>query len=184
MLPSDVPAQKGEVMQSEVEIIAPLKTRRQYTDREKAEALALLDINDGNFYRTARELAMPRHTLIRWANGEGINRDVLLLQQQKTLEYGGRFGELLEVILDSITPEDLEKASLKDKFISAAVAFDKRQLAYGQPTQINESIKDNLEAVLARWIAAAAKRGHTVTRDEAVAKMIELRPETRRYLTE
>ncbi len=156
--------------------------RRVYSDREKAEALALLDINGGNFYRTAQALGIPRADIQHWAKGKGVSADVSILRQQKTLEYGTRFGELMEMILDSVTPADLERASLKDKFISAAVAFDKRQLAFGQPTQINESIRDSLEAVLARWIAVAAERGHTVTRDEAVAKMIELRPETKRYL--
>jgi hypothetical protein len=115
----------------------PIK-RRVYSDREKAEALALLDTNDGNFYRTAQQSGIPRSVLQHWAKGGGLSADVPLLRQQKTLEYGGRFGELLEVILDSVSPEDLRKASLKDKFISAAVAFDKRQLAYGQPTQLTE----------------------------------------------
>jgi hypothetical protein len=115
----------------------PIK-RRVYSDREKAEALALLDTNDGNFYRTAQQSGIPRSVLQHWAKGGGLSADVPLLRQQKTLEYGGRFGELLEVILDSVSPEDLAKASLKDKFISAAVAFDKRQLAYGQPTQLTE----------------------------------------------
>ncbi len=155
--------------------------RRQYSDREQAEALALLDANDGNLYRTAQELGIPRSSLQQWAKGQGISADVPLLRHQKTLEYGTRFGEMVEIILDSVTPEDLAKASLKDKFISAAVAFDKRQLSYGEPTTIHNQA-DSYNAMAERIYKAALERGEDVTLEMVEIRIVERKPEARRYL--
>ena len=124
---------------------------------------------------------MPRHTLIRWANGEGVNRDVLHMQQQKTLEYGTRFGEMLEMILDSVTPEDLARASLKDKFISAAVAFDKRQLSYGEATQIHGQA-DSYQQMAERIFKRALERGEDITLEAVKIRIVERKPEARQYL--
>ncbi len=166
-------------MQQETEI--ELVKRRQYSDREKAEALALLDANGGNLYRTAQELNIPRTSLQQWAQGQGISADVPLLRHQKTLEYGTRFGELMEMILDSVTPEDLARASLKDKFISAAVAFDKRQLAYGEATQIHGQA-DSYQQMAERVYKRALERGEDVTLEMVKLRIVERKPEARQYL--
>jgi hypothetical protein len=119
--------------------------------------------------------------LQQWSRGQGISADVPLLRQQKTLELGARFGELAEIILDSVTPEDLAKASLKDKFISAAVAFDKRQLSHGEPTQIHDRTLE-WQGIADRILKQALERGEEVTIEQVKMKIVERKPEARRYL--
>ena len=57
--------------------------RRQYTDAERAAALAALDANADNVRRTARETGIPHGTLRRWARGEGVTRAGAQLRTQK-----------------------------------------------------------------------------------------------------
>ncbi len=39
---------------------------RHYTDEQRTEALAALDLNGGNAARKADKLGIPRPTLVRW----------------------------------------------------------------------------------------------------------------------
>lgn len=41
-------------------------TRRTYSKAQQAEALVMLDTEDGNAYRVARDLDIPRPTVQRW----------------------------------------------------------------------------------------------------------------------
>ncbi len=84
-------------------------------------------------------------------------------------------------ILDSVTPEDLEKASLKDKFISAAICYDKNALASGQPTQIHSQI-ESYNAMAERIYKRAIERGDEITLEMVKARIVERKPEARRYL--
>lgn len=46
--------------------------KRTYSEVFKAEALAKLALNQGNVKATARQLAMPRHTLLQWRDKTAI----------------------------------------------------------------------------------------------------------------
>lgn len=46
-------------------------SRVKYSDDEKASALTLLAVNNGNVKRAARVLGVPRSTLTAWARGRG-----------------------------------------------------------------------------------------------------------------
>ena len=71
-------------------------------------------------------------------------------------------------ILEAITPADIEKASLRDKVLSAAIATDKALLLDGQPTEIL-SIKqmENLDELAGMMLAEAKRRGQTPRVNEA-----------------
>jgi len=51
-----------------------------------------------------------------------------------TERFAGKLEATAERILDSVTAADIEKASLRDKAISAGIFFDKTRLARGQST--------------------------------------------------
>lgn len=59
------------------------RTKRQYTEDDKAVALAFLDSNNGNLDRTAKTTGIPRNTLRRWKLGEGVTEPVSNLRHQK-----------------------------------------------------------------------------------------------------
>lgn len=65
------------------------------------------------------------------------------IERQQTEDYKGNradfFAGMQEKIVASITQEDLQKASLRDKIISAGVLYDKERLERGQSTS-NQSV--------------------------------------------
>jgi transposase-like protein len=99
--------------------------KRQYTDAEKASALALLQANAGNVTRTCRDLGIPAATLRDWRDGEGVNHAVAEIREGKIEE------------LD--TKEVISRASGKDAVIAAATATDKMRLLQNKPTAINSN---------------------------------------------
>ena len=46
------------------------RSRRRYTESQKAEALAILVANEGNIKGTARRLQIPEKTLAGWRDEE------------------------------------------------------------------------------------------------------------------
>ncbi len=109
---------------------------RTYAERERAEALAALDLNEGNVHRTAGQLGIPYRTLAEWAKGRGVAADVSRLRQVKKGELSAKFEGLAHTIVDSVTPEDIRKASLRDKMIAVGILTEKVLLLRGRPTQI------------------------------------------------
>ena len=137
--------------------------RRQYSDADKASALAALDANGGNVARTARELSIPRQTLDSWTNERGINHDVPELRQEKR----GELAEQLEAIAytlagDLVKQDKRELATLQQIATSLGIVVDKMQLLRGKPTAINEEVSDSRERLarlLDRHAAATAASG-------------------------
>lgn len=120
-----------------------MKEKRQYTDEEKATALAHLQANGGDVSRTSRELGIPRTTLQQWRDGIGVNKAVPLIRQEKT--------EALDVLFERVAylyigraqeTSAVEKTSGKDAIITAATAVDKLRLLRGQSTEITEERSD------------------------------------------
>jgi hypothetical protein len=109
---------------------------RTYTDTERAEALAALDSNNGNVEHTAQQLEMPRKTLEEWAKGRGVTAAVEELRVLKRGELSDKFEALAHTIVDSVTPEDIAKASLRDKTIAVGILTEKVRLLRDQPTVI------------------------------------------------
>jgi transposase-like protein len=99
--------------------------QRSYSEDEKASALALLDGNGGNVFRTARQLDMPRATLQEWRDGRGVNADVLTRRQGKKAELSARYESLVHDVLDVLTPAKLKDAGVRDLAVVVGVFTDK-----------------------------------------------------------
>lgn len=118
------------------------KNRTEYSDIFKAKALAALDSNGGNVSRTARELKIPRVTLIEWRNSNGINEDVTKLRQEEKETLAELLEEAARETIKSITQDIKDgKGELQQKSITAAILLDKHQLLTGRPTARNENIE-------------------------------------------
>ncbi len=114
--------------------------KRQYSESDKATALALLAANAGNITRTARETGFPATTLRQWRDGEHINEEVTLLRDQKKEELADLFERVARLYLDrALAPDTVSETKGKDAVIAAATAIDKMQLLKGAPTAINQN---------------------------------------------
>jgi len=114
--------------------------QRQYTEADKATALALLAANGGNVFRAAKELGIPESTLRKWKNGEGVNAAVAGTCEKKKAELFDLFEEVSRLYLGRAkSREAVNKTSGRDAVIAAATALDKMRLIQNKPTTISRS---------------------------------------------
>lgn len=106
--------------------------RRQYSDNDKAAALAALDANGGNVKRTAREMSLAVSTLKRWRDGQ-VNDDVTALRPQKRAELAAVIREELYAILE-LLPEKRDDATYSQLATAAGIFTDKLRLLNGEDT--------------------------------------------------
>jgi transposase-like protein len=123
--------------------------KRQYSDKGKAEILAVLDSNKGNVSLTARQTGVPRATLQEWRNGR-ISSDVPEIRQIKKEELSDVFERVARQYLDrALSDEATNDTKGKDAVIAAATATDKMQLLRGKPTAIvAESARNTVQDIV------------------------------------
>jgi hypothetical protein len=150
--------------------MARQRQRRDYSDDERAEALAVLDANGGNLSRTAREVGVPRKTLAQWVTGRAALRVADLRQRKKGLLADALedFGwQVIEALAGRV-----EQGNLVQLATTLGIAVDKMQLLRGKPTSINNDGLTDVERVVriaaladaarARRDGPAADGGHPV----------------------
>jgi hypothetical protein len=134
--------------------------RREWLDREKAEALAALDANGGNIAQTSRQLGIPRSTLTLWRSG-GVTEEVADICHLKKADLADRLETIAHLILDGL-PDKVGASSLKDAAVAFGVVVDKRQLLLEKPTSITRddgiTDTDRAERVAALLDAARERR--------------------------
>lgn len=134
--------------------------RREYSDEDKATALAALDANGGNVQRTARTLGIPEPTLRGWARKRGIHPTVVELHDQKKGSLADELEEIAEKLAGAM-PGKVAEASLQQTATSLGIVIDKMQLLRGQPTNITDdaSLTDAERATrIVRLLDAARTR--------------------------
>jgi len=116
--------------------------QRKYSDREKAEALAIVDMHAGNVHKASQMTGIPDSTLSEWYAGRrGINGDIPGLRQNHKTELVDLFDSVLRATLESmLTDGSMQRANFQQKGIVAGILYDKRALILGQPTSITESL--------------------------------------------
>lgn len=107
--------------------------RRQFSDNDKAAALAALDANGGNVYRTAQQLGIPRKTLEGWSKDRGVHPEVADLRQQNAKQLHELFLEELYAIA-GLLAEKRHEATYSQLATAAGIFTDKLQLLTGQAT--------------------------------------------------
>jgi transposase-like protein len=107
--------------------------RRQYSDAEKATALAALDANGGNVQGTAETLGIPESTLSGWAKGRGTNGDVPKLRDIKKKDLADELEGIAYKLAKAI-PDKIEEATLQQVTTSLGITIDKMQLLRGEAT--------------------------------------------------
>ena len=121
---------------------------RQFTEDERASAIATLTANRGNAKRTARNLGIPRTTLRQWVGRAKSSTAVPAKTSPAVVDaYKGRlarkFEEFADLALDEV-PSRIPTMSGRDLLFQAAIATDKVLLLRGQATNRTESLKISL----------------------------------------
>ena len=140
-------------------------SKRQYSDNDKAIALATLDANDGSIRVTAKMLRLPETTLSDWANNRGINPEVTEIRAVKKAELADKLEEVARALTDNILQRAQSDFSvltpLKDFAVSLGIAIDKMQVLKGKPTSINQDVSDRTNEERANRILELVKPART-----------------------
>lgn len=121
-------------------------SKRQYSDNDKALALATLDANGGNVQQTAKALKIPESTLTDWANNRGVNPEVTEIRDQKKAELAEKLENVAHALTDNILIRAESELSvlvpMKDIATSLGIIVDKMQLLKGAPTAISKDVSE------------------------------------------
>jgi len=115
-------------------------SKRRLDDKEKAR-IEMLSANGATPSRIGRELQRSHHTI----QGHLAKPETQERVEDAKKVLAKRYEEEARRILDSITPEDITKASLLQKATSSAICTDKSLALSGQALSIDVHIL--LEAV-------------------------------------
>jgi hypothetical protein len=133
------------------------RKKRQYSDSQKAEYLAALDLNGGNVNGTAKQLGIPSKTLENWSLGKNQHPDVANMGGEKKEQLVDRMDKIVHQLLDVI-PDKIPEANLTQLSTAYGIMYDKIRLERGQPTSITESSVDECFRRLLQLADAAKQR--------------------------
>ena len=133
------------------------KPRRYYSDREKAEALAIYDAC-GSLTETSKACGIADSTLSQWVRGnQGVSSpDIPLLRngiQINSQQLAERFDRIAllatgHVISRLENQQRANKTPIPHLMTAAGISVDKSQLLKGQPTSIVENVESHQVLVI------------------------------------
>lgn len=130
--------------------------KRQYSDAEKAAALAFLDFNGGNVQKSAKALGIPHKTLDEWAKGRNQVPEVADLRNEKKEAISDLIETAVREMVGASTGK-LSEASFQQLWTGVGIGVDKMQLLKGEPTTINKTLTDEERAKKAAEILEKGK---------------------------
>lgn len=122
--------------------------RRQYSDREKAEALAALDACGGNYDRAAAQTGIPKSNLVYWAKGRGVHPEAAgELREEAREALDMRLEQLAHRIMDKVLEQEagckIDNANFSQLLTGFGIAIDKMRLLREQSTSITQNLSDD-----------------------------------------
>lgn len=124
----------------------PRRSRRQYSDREIAEALAVFDAC-GSLTETSKATGIADSTLNPWIlNRRVLNTDISAMREGKQLDspsLSAKFDRIAHLATSHVLarledPKRANKTPLPHLMTAAGISVDKSQLLKGLPTSITE----------------------------------------------
>ncbi len=144
--------------------------RRRYSDRERAEALAMYDAC-GNLTEVSKTLGIPDSTISAWINhGAGLNDDIPDLRSFKKLDLASKLDTIAHQCA-GLLPNRLPDANVREIVGAMSQSIEKSQLLKGNPTNITASV-DN--ASILRSIEKIAASTNSSKRDVTLNLLEEL----------
>lgn len=134
---------------------------KQYSEDDKAAALAFLDAHDGNTFKAALALDIPETTLRTWKDGMGVHPNIAIKREVKKAELADLFEHAARLYLGRAVDENaINESTGKEAMTAAAIAVDKMRLLRDQATSIQQkqpgiSPNDLLQRL--RELAAASR---------------------------
>ena len=111
------------------------------TERERAKVLRASGKTPGAI---AKGMGRSHHTLQKFLDKPEVQKQVSIQRE----ELAGMFDHVAHRIIGAVTPEDVTKATLQQKMVSAGIAVDKAALLRGEiPATVNVTVL--LDAVAA-----------------------------------
>lgn len=132
---------------------------------EEKQQIALLAATGKSQRAIARAIGRDNKTVAKVLKDPGVMAAKANIEER----LADKFEQLTEAILDSVSEDDLLKASLQQKSISAATCLDKSRLLRGASTEI---IDLSIKGILAN-IQASGVRGPDHLRDIEDAQAVK-----------
>lgn len=109
------------------------RRQRNYSDKEKASALVVLDFCNGNLSKASRQLDIPISTLKEWNDGR-ITDDVAETRKEKKANLADSLEQLAFDLIDKV------KTSEKAGGVDLGIVIDKMLLLRGEPNTISKDV--------------------------------------------
>lgn len=110
--------------------------RRNYTDEEKANAMALVAYHRGNVAAAAMAAGIPYRTIKHWADGEGIKPEVAEEGNAKKLALADRLDQIVSVLAEGLDdPVKIAAAPLNTIALTLGILIDKTRILRGEGPQ-------------------------------------------------
>lgn len=134
----------------ESRVILRFVMARKYSDRERADALALCKAS-GNLSEVSRSTGIPISTLSLWRAGlRGYNDDLAALQRQSEKTLADKFEMCAHLYIErAVQKEAIKKTSGYYAVKAANEGAVTANLLRGLPTVISETINDSERAAKA-----------------------------------
>ncbi len=109
----------------------------------------------------AKDMGRSHHTLQRFLDKPEVQKQVSVQRE----ELAGMFDQVAHRIVGAVTPEDVGKATLQQKMVSAGIAVDKAALLRGEiPATVNVHVLlDAVQAIRKMREAEDAAQPATIT---------------------
>lgn len=149
----------------------------------KAEILAAVDAT-GNVSLVAKQIGTSESTIRGWLKGIGVDDEIRAIRAVKKEEIRD-LHKLIVVKALGLLSTKLEFAKAGELATIAAISTDKMQLLGDEPTQITENRRDKkqiYEAYIEDKLKQAESNGETVTREQVIAKLKQVRPDVEQIL--
>jgi Helix-turn-helix domain len=137
-----------------------MKNRSPLTETERERA-KVLHASGKTPSAIAKSMGRSHHTLQKFLDKPEIQKQVSVQRE----ELAGMFDQVAHRIVGAVTPEDVTKATLQQKMVSAGIAVDKAALLRGEiPTTVNVTVLlDAVEAIREmRRVEEAARPQQTI----------------------
>lgn len=132
--------------------------QRQYTEDDKATALAMLAAHDGNLAATQLATGIPDATIAYWRDGGGITSGVTNKLAGKKVELADAFERIAERAIAAMTDTKMLDAPLNQLGTVAGIAVDKMRLLREQATPDAVALAGKSTAEVETIAAAAIAR--------------------------
>lgn len=110
-----------------------MASRRTYTDEDKGRVFAALTINEGNATRTARELGLPKPTVVKWKKEwekNGPSKEVMVAAEAQAEQFIADATRIRDKALSKWEAKvDEDEVAARDLMTGVGVLTDKLNAA-------------------------------------------------------